>query len=1135
MKAKKIISLVLAVLTLVSSLSVAAFAKESAVESGEAFYEYYENTYASQQARVDKMTLEFENDNFRMYFDKSSGEFAIQNKKTLEYTFSNPYDMNVISKFNDNLAKNALLSQIMIEYSDTATNASAYLSSFGSAATEGQLSFKTLVNGVRVEYALGTVETKRLIPIRIEATRFETLILAVLKDALPKMTEAEKTVYNKMSTEIYYKKYDQTDPANAVMVDIWRDSYSCLQTNQEMIIYVFQGTERSKSQIEKLIRKYCPAYTYDELEYDHELTEYEVQEKELPLFRLAVEYTFDDKGFTATIPAKSIRYNSTNYTLTNIVLLPYFGCTTTLTSGDVSRNGGYIFIPDGSGTLLEYFSEDGELLVGSQRTSAVYGQDYAKETLAEGIANAVPAKVPVFGLTEEYSITYTTSRVNRPEKTEVVDYSRGFTGIVTEGESFADIVAELGAMAWANLSVVSTTNSVVMPYNTVYVSFATSQGDTVEMGGTLGTQASMSTTIDTKYTGNYSVKYVMLSDDTIAKGANADYYESSYVGMANAYRDYLIDTDQIQKLANAEDDIPLYIQSFGSIKAKSTFLTFPVTVTTPLTTFDDVETMANFLLDAGIKNQNFILTGFGNGTASKTYYPTYVSWESKLGGKKGFKDLLSYADENGISVVPSYDFMLIEASKLGFSMDKNGAKTMSGRYAVYRDYDYIMQQYDFMGKFNLTSAGALQSIYNKFNKQYSKYDVNGLAPLTMGNLLNSDFDEEDPLTREDAKNYITDVLIQMKEDNEQLILAGGNSFVIPYATDIIELPLDNSGYAISSKSVPFIGLVLHSYMNYAGTAINMDGDTEYAVLKALENGAGLYFILSYQNTDLVKNDKMINDYYSMMFDTWKDEMIVHYNKLNDAIGDLSDATITAHSFPTAYRMDSEVAAVLFGLYNEAESDYAEAKKSYYDIMAEVDAAIKKQQNADALIVKETAATDVFNAAKTQYDLSEKIINRYNTGDVVSVTYTKPNGVSKTFYINYNTYDVVIENNDGTVFVVGAESFVSNDEIKSAGKLVTSSEVVEAWTYTANQKTAFNTAYNNLKSAVSEQNESLVERRKAAVVAATDAMTDVVNVRIATTASGDKVVINYTSSGVIAKISDTEYVEIASQSYVVIDG
>ena len=89
MKAKKIISLVLAVLTLVSSLSVAAFAKESAVESGEAFYEYYENTYASQQARVDKMTLEFENDNFRMYFDKSSGEFAIQNKKTLEYTFSN--------------------------------------------------------------------------------------------------------------------------------------------------------------------------------------------------------------------------------------------------------------------------------------------------------------------------------------------------------------------------------------------------------------------------------------------------------------------------------------------------------------------------------------------------------------------------------------------------------------------------------------------------------------------------------------------------------------------------------------------------------------------------------------------------------------------------------------------------------------------------------------------------------------------------------------------------------------------------------------------------------------------------------------------------------------------------------------
>jgi len=132
-------------------------------------------------------------------------------------------------------------------------------------------------------------------------------------------------------------------------------------------MYVLQGVgERMKKNIEKLIRKYCPDYTYDKLEEDHELTGYEGDEKEPALFRIAVEYTIDESGLTAKIPAKSIRYNETNYVLESLVLLPYLGCTTlkstgteTGDGGKISRTGGYIFIPDGSGTLLSYYNDDG--------------------------------------------------------------------------------------------------------------------------------------------------------------------------------------------------------------------------------------------------------------------------------------------------------------------------------------------------------------------------------------------------------------------------------------------------------------------------------------------------------------------------------------------------------------------------------------------------------------------------------------------------------------------------------------------------------------------------------------------------------------------------------------------------------
>lgn len=48
-----------------------------------------------------------------------------------------------------------------------------------------------------------------------------------------------------------------------------------------------------------------------------------------------------------------------------------------------------------------------------------------------------------------------------------------------------------------------------------------------------------------------------------------------------------------------------------------------------------------------------------------------------------------------------------------------------------------------------------------------------------------------------------------------MLVSGGNAYSIPYVTDIVDFSLDNSGYSISSASVPFAGMVLHGYVNYA--------------------------------------------------------------------------------------------------------------------------------------------------------------------------------------------------------------------------------------------------------------------------------------------------------------------------------
>ena len=300
--------------------------------------------------------------------------------------------------------------------------------------------------------------------------------------------------------------------------------------------------------------------------------------------------------------------------------------------------------------------------------------DFGYDNLSSTSANQEVTRLPVFGLTEDYSITTTTERSNAPAKSETVSYKRGYFGIIESGESFAYITASLGDMAWVNYA-----SPAESEYNTVYVSFSAKQTDTVSLGSSLGQASSISKSMDTKYTGDYAIRYILLSDPDLAKKSGETSYEPSYIGMAMAYRDYLERVGTISRLTAEETSsgVPLYIQSFGSLDIDSTFLSIPVKKTIPLTTFDDVITMSEKLSEGGIKNQKFILSGFANGTIEFAQYPTFVKWNKTVGGKKGLSKLISYAGENGIDVFPNFDFANVtSAVGSSFSYKKHAAQTM---------------------------------------------------------------------------------------------------------------------------------------------------------------------------------------------------------------------------------------------------------------------------------------------------------------------------------------------------------------------------------------------------------------------------------------------------------------------------
>jgi hypothetical protein len=125
---------------------------------------------------------------------------------------------------------------------------------------------------------------------------------------------------------------------------------------------------------------------------------------------------------------------------------------------------------------------------------------------------------------------------------------------------------------------------------------------------------------------------------------------------------------------------------------------------------------------------------------------------------------------------------------------------------------------------------------------------------------------------------------------------GGNAYSLKYADHILSLPLESSMNINTSQSVPFMGMVLHGYVEFAGTPINLDGDFDYSVLRAMENGANLYFVVSKENVQELKSFPEFSKYYAISYDNWVDDIEKTYEKFNAAMKKVKYSLIDEHEY-----------------------------------------------------------------------------------------------------------------------------------------------------------------------------------------------------------------------------------------------
>ena len=844
---KRILAALLAVLMLIPMLAGVASAKVN----------HLKDTFENEEAKLATMTLmaTSQNGKIELYCDKDSGELAVKNKENGQILLSNPYDIATKGMSDD--IKGQYLSQVFLNFVTIGVAGESTFYSYKDCVTyKDQLKIEKIDGGISVEYTLGDGREQLLLPLKIEMSKLDSLF-----EQLPEENNV-RTYVKKLYTLYYPNQLDEN--GNYVIKSQSRrermiEMYPICATTPIYVIGIDSPNINTWTKASDYIEEFTD-YTFEQLNADYEAVKEEndgdkftVEEK--PHFTFNVTYTVDNDGLKAELDAGSMKYNKEKYYVSSVTILPYFSAAQRVEKG-------YSFLPDGSGAIIRFEDIVANGIV-DNATGTIYGTDFAMYQISD--KNVEKYTMPVFGLANSSK-------------------NNGYFAIIEDGDALATISSVHTAY-----------------YHSVYSSFKLITTDKYDLADAFSSGTTSSNMIGVKadqyYDGKCTVKYAMLSDEN-----------ASYMGMANYYRDYLIANGTLDKIKaeSVTDFTKLFVEVFGSIEVDDKVLTFPVKVHKPLTTFEDIKTIHKELTEAGLGNMTFLLKGFANGGLNATY-PTAIKWQKVLGGKDGLNSLIEYANGADLEIAPDIEFTYSKGLKSfsGISYKKNGVRTLDNRYSTKREYNAATQTFERTGGVAISSA-SFSLIYDKFYKSVSKYQLTSLAVRTLGSDLNSDLDKKEYYDREASKDNVITMLklLAGKQENStnkgyNLIVDSGNSYAVPYASSILGASLDSSRFFIQSEAVPFYGIVYHASKEFAGNAINMDGDSDYMFLKALENGASLYFTTAMQNTEYLKFDKEYNKYYSVKYSILKDDIISLYKEFNGLMKDKQDKYIVEHEFMNA--------------------------------------------------------------------------------------------------------------------------------------------------------------------------------------------------------------------------------------------
>ena len=725
-------------------------------------------------------TLFAENDKFSFWFNENTTAFKVIDKL-------DGYEWYSTDKPTQ--SKNAADAPFTLSYVNH-SGLIEKMDAMTACIADGQYAFQKTDKGVAVTYSLGEYDSKVIVPLAISKERKEFILSQIEDD------------FEKNQIEIMYQ-YIDLDKLNEENRKKFSELYPKLLDGPLYILR--ENVTASGSKMKELALKlYELGYTEEMYKEDsvNFITE-EKDEEAKPCFRVQIVYELTDKGLKVSVPAKEIQMNS-ELPILELELLKFFG------SPNVGDEG-YFLLPDGSGSLMNFYNGAGNL---QEYSVDIYGLDYSAAQ-TENIYQCDGAYFPVYG---------------------IKNGSHAAFAIIEGCDAVATVVAypggdQLSAYAYPKFRLRSYTKSYTNTTNS-------------------NTQSNYFISLQNKRTEeDIVINYNLFNGES-----------ASYKGMAQYYRNYIFG----DKETNAADMSGLLIECIGQIEKGGSFAGFKYSKDIVLTDYADVKNIANELSESGLRNLKVKLNGWYNGAVRNTYSGK-LNINKKLGSETELKELTLYLKDKGIGFYPDADMLYTYNTSLfdGFSSNKDTVTLISKTKGYRIEYNPATFTRDpkYITPYYINNKNAIISAFDNYFKAYDKLGFESVSLRNIGRDLNGDYDDKSGDGREQILKAIEEKLSAVS-GSKSVITNGVNAYVLGKVDYCSDIPLTSNGRVNTNESVPFVQMVVSGHIAYSGPAINLSGDTKNCILKMASVAADPYYVVSAKNSSETRDTD-----YSYLFNS----------------------------------------------------------------------------------------------------------------------------------------------------------------------------------------------------------------------------------------------------------------------------